>query len=170
MGDINIYGSVASILGLIVSAFAFLAAKNAKEAAREIQDSFMFDKRIPMHLKVIDEKLVNYNELLADIDQNKTQLKTLLSQLKSELTSLSDKIKNRKALKKIRTTISLTDRVIDREIYLESDQTRLLNKVIFLFNSFYLASHSDIWRIYNSLNEIYTQIDNLKLDKKYLIK
>jgi len=170
LADLNTYGSIASLVGLVVSGLAFVAAKNAKEAAREIQDSFLFDQRIPMHLKVLDNKVSNYNYLLVDIEANKKQIKTLLSQIKSELISLSDKIKNRKALRKLRSTIILTDKVINREIYLEANQTYLLNRVLHFFKSFFLVSHSDIWKNYNDLNEIYALISNLKLDKKYLIK
>jgi len=170
LADLNTFGSIASIVGLAVSGLAFIAAKKAKEAAREIQDSFLFDKRIPIHLNVIDKKLTNYNNLLADITQNKTQLKTLIAQIKSELISLSEKIKNRKALNKLKSTISLSNKLIVREIYLESDQTQIWNRIKYFIKSFFLVSHGDIWKLYNDLNEIYTQIDNLKLDKKYLIK
>ena len=168
MADINTYGSIASILGLIVSGLAFWAADGAHKAVKRVQDSFLFDKRIPQHLKYLNDKLSNLNGLLADIETNKNHITTLLSQVKSELQSLSEKTLNEKVLLKIKDTIKSIDKVKNDKIYKESDQTFLTNRISHFFKSFYLTSHKDIWTIYNDLNEIYTQIDNLKLDKNCL--
>lgn len=170
MADINTYGSIASIVGLIISALAFWAADSARKAVKKIQDSFLFDKRIPQHLKVLNGKLSDLNSLLTDIDNNKNQITTLLAQVKSELQSLSEKTLNEKVLCKTNETIKAIDKVKNDKIYKEGDQTVLKNRINHYCKSFYLTSHKEIWKIYNDLNEIYTQVENLKLDKKYLIK
>ena len=170
MIDLNLYGSVASLIGLIVSVFAYFAAVSAKKAAQKVQDSFLFDRRIPQHLKFLDEKISKYNELLSDINNNKNQIKTNLAQVKSELNSLLEKVANKSAVSIIQNTIKSIDKISKQEIYKENDQIAIWNKIVYFFKSFYLTSHSDLWKVYTNLNEIYTKIDNLKLDKKYLIK
>lgn len=168
--DINTYGSLASLLGIIISFIAFLAADSAKKAARKIQDSFLFDKRIPQHLKVLDELLSKYNELLIDIDRNNSAIRTLHSQIKPELSNLSDKIKTKKALNLINTTIAMIDKKSKRPFFKESESHSLWNKGVDLYKGIYLTPHKDIWRIYTSLNEIHWYVNNLKQDRKYLIK
>lgn len=169
-GDINTYGSLASLGGIIISFLAFIAADKAKKVAKQIQDGFIFDKRIPQHLKVLDGLLSEYNEFLSDIDKNQSEIRTLLAKIKSELANLSEKIKTEEESELITSTVSKINKKSPRQFYKESESHLIHLKLKDFFKGFYLTSHKEIWNIYTSLNEIHWCVNNLKLDRKYIIK
>lgn len=168
--DINTYGSLASLLGIIISLIAFLAANSARKAVKKVQDSILFDKRIPTHLRSLDELLSQYNELLNDIEGNNSSIKKLHALLKSELSSLLDKTDNRKARNLIKKTIKKINKKTNRSFFKESNSHSIRDKLAVFLKRTYLTSHSDLWEIYNYSNEIHRYLNNLQQDRKYLIK
>lgn len=168
--EFSTYGSIASIVGILISALALSAANKAKTAARNIQVKFLFNKRIPQHLRKIDELLENYNTLLKNIHQNNNEIRTLHSLMKAELESLKEKSIRKDTHKLASNLIETINKKSHRSFFKETKSQRAHLKIMDYLKGLYLTPHNTLWKVYDDLSEIHAHLNNLISDRKYSIK
>jgi len=165
--DINTWGTIATFVGLAISIVTLLVANNVRKATQRLQNSIVFDKRVPSQLKAISMLLSDFNILLNNTGANVNQIKSLLSLMKSEIFSLSNKITDKRIKKLIFKTVKRIDSDIHKNFIIEDKNAHLFRKA---FNSIFTVSEDDYWKNYTAVGEIHRAIDNLYKDKKATVK
>ena len=100
MTDINKIGSIASIIGLIISVVTMIIVVFVDKKVRKLQLSNLFDQRINLHLKTIDTLQKELNSHMPNIVSNEVRIKEILVQLLTEFESLYPKLNDKKARRK----------------------------------------------------------------------
>ena len=165
--DINTWGTIATFVGLGISIVTLFIADNVRKVTQRLQNSIVFDKRVPGQLKAISLLLSDFNILLNNTSANVNQIKALLALLKSEILSLSIKITDKRTKQLIISTVKRIDSDISKSFIIEDKKAHLLRKV---YNSLITVSEDDYWNSYTAVGEIHRAVDNLYKDKKAIVK
>lgn len=167
--DLNTWGIFATFIGLAISIITLVVAENARRATKKLQNSLIFDKRVPVHLNQISNFLSDFNTLLNNTNGNVNQIKLLLAHVKSELLSLLEKITDKRARKLISMTISHINKNISRpysKVNMNESST-LWNRIVTKFTK---STGDSFWSSYTDIGEVHRTVDNLYKDKKVKIK
>jgi len=163
LDDINTWGTIATFVGLGISILTLLVANNVRKVTQRLQNSIIFDKRVPGQLKAISLLLSDFNILLNNTSANVNQIKSLLALLKSEILSLSIKITDKRTKQLIINTVKRIDGDINKSFIIEDRNAHLFRKA---YNLLFTVSEDDYWKSYTAVGEIHRAIDNLYKDKK----
>ena len=169
----DIIGNIASILGFIISIIALIIVIFVEKKVNKLQYSNLFDKRINSHLSNIDLFQKELNLCLPDVLTNEVKTKEVLVKLLAEFESLSPKLQDKIARKKTDQLIYKINYVKEKDFFFhEKSEDNFLDKIMLFCKSFFLnkISNRKILKIYVLVNENYNRIQQIKHDKKNLIK
>jgi len=165
--DINTWGTIATFVGLGISIVTLIVANNVRQVTQRLQNSIVFDKRVPSQLKEISGLLSDFNILLNNTSENVNQVKSLLAQLRSEIVSLSVKITDKRTKQLIIKAVKKIDNDIIKDFVKPDKNAGFIKKA---YNLIFRVSEDDYWQSYTAIGEIHRAIDNLYKDKKATIK
>lgn len=137
-------------------------ATSAKGMAKKIQRNFSFKKRVPQHVRRIDDLLKNFNTLLDDPEKNQRQVKVLLGSLEAELISLKTKISDKDLKQQIQREIKSIRRNKNGKIVI--NETKAHNGFHFPWRK--KLTHDWLWNNYANINTIHSNLTLLYKDKK----
>lgn len=160
--DLNSSGSVASIIGTVISIAVLIQAIIVKSEIKKLQARHLFKIRSPQHLKKLDNYLSNLNTLLQDFSNNGDNIESTLSCVNAELKSLANKTEDKDILKQIKKSLRMNSSILIRG--LSCRFTGLC--------SFYpfRANRESVWKSYKHLQFTHTMLLNLIEDNKRSIK
>ena len=166
-------GNIASILGFIISAITLLIVLFVDRKVSKLQYSNLFDKRINSHLSNIDSFQKELNLCLPNISANEIKTKEILVKLLTEFESLAPKLQDKIARQKADRLISQINDVKGKDFFFrEKNEDTFFDKISLSWKSFFLnkISNKKVLEIYILVNENYNRIQQVKHDKKQLIK
>lgn len=170
---IDILGNISSIIGLIISIITLIIVVFVNKKVKKFQYSNLFDKRVNFHLTSIDKLQNELNSCIPNIVLNEIKIKEILVQLLAEFESLQPKLQDKIARQKAMQLIYKLQKAKGKVFY----NTEKLNINIWdrLYSTYRLwfsnmISSRNILDIYILVNENYNRIQQVKLDKKELIK
>ncbi len=155
---LDTWANVLEVVGFLFTVVSVLIALRVKSEVTQLKQSYIFDKRINEHLKALNQFASDLNTFLNDYNSNKHLIRTEIGRCQSELEDLKWKlgnnkswktrmlirfIKNRKNKPLVNYTVP-TNPILD---YLKTPLTRM-----------YKSTYDDIWKIYNNLREVITQV------------
>lgn len=167
--DINVSGSIASIIGLIISCITLIIAVFVDKKVKKLQFSDLFDKRINLHLSKIDKLQKELNFHMPNIVSNEVRIKEILVELMTEFESLFPKLQDRRARQKTSGLVEKIQRIKTKGFYnTEKTNVNFWDRQIFLYKQIFskMVSSKKILDIYILINENYNRIQQVKLDKQ----
>jgi len=171
--DINITGSIASIIGLIISVITMFIAVFVNRKVKKLQLSNLFDKRINLHLTKINTLQQELNSHMPNIVTNEVRIKEILVELMTEFESLFPKLHDKRARQKTSGLVGNIQRIKNKGFYnTEKTDVNIWDRLFFLYKQVFsnMVSSRKILDIYILVNENYNRIQQVKLDKNALIK
>ena len=166
-------GNIVSILGFIISTITLIDVVFVKKKVSKLQYSNLFDKRINSHLSNIDSLQKELNLCLPDIVANEIKTKEILVKLLSEFESLAPKLQDKIARKKAGQLIFQINNVKEKDFFLhKKNEDNFSDKVVHFCKFLFLnkISNKEVLKIYILVNENYNRIQQIKHDKKQIIK
>lgn len=171
--DLSDIGNISSVIGLGISIVTFIVAYIVKNEVKRIQFSNLFDKRITKYLTDIDKLQIELISYISDVKANEIRIKEILVKELAALESLLPKLSDKKARQKTDSIISEIEKLKNCTFYQpDNDNPTIWNRIVFQYK--FIASNMTTDRrllnLYILINENYNRIEQIKLDKKALIK
>jgi len=173
MADINNIGSIASIIGLIISVLTMIIVFFVEKKVRKFQLSNLFDQRINLHLATIDTLQKELNSHMPNIVSNEVRIKEILVQLLTEFESLYPKLNDKKARRKANRLIYIINKTKKKGFYnTHKTDVNIWDRFLHLYKQVFsnMISSRKILGIYILVNENFNRIQQVKLDKNALIR
>lgn len=161
--DLETWANVLGVFSAFFAFAAFIVGLFVKSEIDKLKTKYIFDKRIKVHIKKLQEASATINSLLNDYDENRAQIRTEIGVIQAELEDIIPKLGagQRRKCKKLVSFIK------GRKKGDFVQQSNVSNSSLFTHISKYWyrvfqTSYDDIWVIYNLLIEIIRQIENIK--------
>ena len=160
--DFNFTGSIASILGALISIIILIQSLLVKNEIKMLQARHLFKFRSPQHLRNIDTHLSNINVLLRDYKNNGKEIESALSRANAELKSIANKTLDTETSKQILKSIKMNDSILRRG---------LSCRFIGFWSKYPIrANYESVWKAYKHLQFTHTMLQNLIEDNKRSFK
>ncbi|MGJ8737738.1 hypothetical protein [Zobellia laminariae] len=171
--DINTTGSIASIIGLVISVITMLIVVFVNRKVKKLQISNLFDQRINKHLTTINTLQQELNSNMPNIVANEIRIKEILVQLMTEFESLFPKLQDKRARRKTNRVVKCIQGIKNKGFYnTEKTDVNMFDRFAFFYEEKFsnMVSSRKILNIYILINENYNRIQQVKLDKNALKK
>lgn len=171
--DLSDIGNISSIIGLGISIVTFIVAYIVRNEVKRIQYSNLFDKRITKYLTDIDKLQIELISYISDVKTNEIRIKEILVQELAALESLLPKLADKVARQKTENVIAQIEKLKNYSFYQSNNDTPTIwNRIVFQYKyiTSNLATDKRLLNLYILINENYNRIEQVKLDKKALIK
>ena len=171
--NISEIGDISSIAGLAISVITLVVAYYINNEVKKIQYSNLFDRRINKHLTDINELQIELIHLIDNVEENEIKIKEILAKHLAIFESLLPKIQDKIARKKTKSLIKKIGKSYNLFFYnFNRTEITVIDRITFKYKLIInkMISSREILDIYIRVNENYNRIEQVKLDKKVLIK
>lgn len=167
---INKWSQLLTIIGFIITIISLIITVSIRSQVSKIRASYTFDKRVNEHIKQLNSIGSLLNDYFNDYNSSRNLIKFELGKCQSELEDIAIKL-NFNQRKKVRRLISFIKKRKEKTFSLKESSldASFLNLLKLKLRSSYETSYNDIWKIYRSIYEIITQIENIKKNKKTIL-
>lgn len=163
--DLSEWANILEVVGFLFAIGTFIVGLFIKSEINQLKASYIFDRRAKKHIDNLEKSASEISQLLNDYDNNIHNIKTEFSKCISELEDIIPKIGYRQSLKCRRLKTFLKRRRI-RPFVIKQAQT---SSFIFFITKYpkrlYQTSYDDTWYVYDRLNEVIRQLENIKQNK-----
>ena len=163
--DLETWANILEIVGFCFAVGAFIMGLFIKSEINKLKTSYIFNKRIKKHIENLKNSASAINQYLNDYDNNRHTIRTEFANCVSELEDLIPKVGFGQSLKSRSLKSFLKSRRIRPFVVRQVQKSSFLFYITKYPKRFYQTSYDDVWNVYDSLNEIIRQLENLKQNK-----
>ncbi|MFZ6665165.1 hypothetical protein [Peijinzhouia sedimentorum] len=171
--DLSDIGNISSIAGLIISIVTLIIAYIVSNEVKRIQFSNLFDRRITKYLTDIDKLQSELISNISDVKTNEIRIKEILVKELAAFESLLPKLSDKNARQKTVKIIAKIEKLKNHDFYQTNiESPTVCDRIVFQYKFFVsnMSTNKRLLNLYILINENYNRIEEVKLDKKALIK